>query len=79
MTGSSRNRNALLVAGTALVCAAVVFTIGVASPRPVSNPMLGADWECHRSAGILTTCRHLTRAEPLSHPTRWIATDLRRV
>ena len=40
MTGSSRNRNVLLVVGTAVACAMVVFTIGVASPRPISNPML---------------------------------------
>jgi len=75
MTGSSRNRNVLLVVGTALVCAVVVLTIGVVSPKPVSNPMLGAEWECHRSAAILTTCRHLTRAEPLTHRTRWLGTD----
>lgn len=79
MSGSSRNRNALLVVGTALACAAVVFTIGVVSPKPVSNPMLGAEWECHRSAAILTTCRHLTHAEPLTHRTRWLATDFLRV
>jgi hypothetical protein len=52
-----------------------VLTIGVVSPKPVSNPMLGAEWECHRSAAILTTCRHLTRAAPLAHRTRWLATD----
>jgi hypothetical protein len=79
MTGSSRNRNVLLVAGTALACAAVALTVGVASPRPISNPMLGAEWECHRSAGILTTCKHLTRAAPLTHRTRTLATDFRRV
>jgi hypothetical protein len=79
MTGSSRNRNALLVIGTALACAAVVLTIGIAYPRPVSNPMLGAEWECHRSAGILTTCRRLSHAEPLIHRTRSLATDLSRV
>jgi hypothetical protein len=41
--------------------------------------MLGAEWECHRSAAILTTCRHLTRAEPLVHRTRWLAMGLLRV
>jgi hypothetical protein len=79
MTGSPRNRNAFLVIATAAVCAAVVLTIGVASPKPVSNPMLGAEWECHRSAGILTTCKHLTHAAPLTHRTRTLATDFRRV
>jgi hypothetical protein len=79
MTGPSRNRNALLIIGTALACAAVVLVIGIGSPRPVSNPMLGAEWECHRSAAILTTCRHLTRAEPLTHRTRWLTTDFLRV
>ncbi len=79
MTFPSRNRTALLVIGTALACAAVVLTIGIAYPRPVSNPMLGAEWECHRSAAILTTCRRVSHAEPSIDRTRWIATDLRRV
>jgi hypothetical protein len=79
MTGSSRNRNVLLVVGTAVACAMVVFTIGVASPRPISNPMLGSEWQCHRSAGILTTCKHLTHAAPLTHRARPLAADFRRV
>ena len=79
MTGSSRNRNVLLVIGTALACAAVALTIGIAYPRPVSNPMLGDQWECRRAAGIMTTCRHLTHAVPLIHRTRSLAMDIRRV
>jgi len=77
MTGSSRNRNVLLVIGTALACAAAVLTVGIASPRPVSNAMLGAEWECHRSAAIMTTCRRLSHAEPLIHHTRPLAIDNR--
>ena len=77
MTSSSRNRNVLWVIGTALACAAAVLTVGIASPRPVSNAMLGAEWECHRSAGIMTTCRPLSHAEPLIHHTRPLAIDNR--
>jgi hypothetical protein len=77
MTGSPRNRIALLVIGTALACAAAVLTVGFASPRPVSNAMLGAEWECHRSAAIMTTCRRVSHAEPLTHHTRPVAFDHR--
>src|SRR5689334_4853526 len=79
MTGSLRNHSVLLVIGTALACAAAVLTVGIASPRPVSNAMLGAKWECHRSAAIMTTCRRLTHVEPLIHRTRSLAVDARRV
>jgi hypothetical protein len=69
MTGSSRNRNALLVIGTAVACAAVALTVGIASPRSISNPTLGAEWECHRSAGIVTTCRRLGHTGRMRSPT----------
>jgi hypothetical protein len=64
MAGPSRNRKVLIVVAAVLSCAAVALTIGVALPTPVANPALGADWQCHRSAGIVTTCQHVSHAAP---------------
>ncbi|HLZ03616.1 MAG TPA: hypothetical protein VKR55_15890 [Bradyrhizobium sp.] len=67
MTGSVWNRKALILIAAALSGAAVAVTIGLAYPTPVANPTLGAGWECHRSAGIMTTCRRISRVEPTVH------------
>ena len=42
----------LAVVAIALVAAA----IGVGHPRDVSEPLLGAEWQCTRTAFIVTTC-----------------------
>ena len=67
MTGSSWNRKVLIVIAVALSSLAVVVCIGLAYPIPVANPALGANWECHRSAGIVTTCRRISRVQPAIH------------
>jgi hypothetical protein len=67
MTGPSRNRKALIFIVAALSCAAVAVCIGFAYPTPVANPALGADWQCHRSAGIVTTCHRVSHAAPTMH------------
>ena len=68
MTGPSWNRKALLLVGAVLACATLALSIGLAYPTPVENPMLGADWQCHKSA-IMTTCRRVSHAEPMIHRT----------
>jgi hypothetical protein len=67
MTGSSRNRKAFLVIASVLACAAVAVSVGLAYPTPVASPALGADWQCHRTAGIVTTCHRISHVEPMSH------------
>jgi hypothetical protein len=67
MNGSSRNRKTLWVIGAALACAGVALSIGIAYPTPAPNAMLGAEWECHRSAAIMTTCRRVSHAQPTIH------------
>jgi hypothetical protein len=64
MTGPSRNRKAFILVATVLSCAAIAISIGFAFPTPVANPALGADWQCHRSAGIVTTCQRVSHAAP---------------
>jgi hypothetical protein len=67
MTGSSRNRKAYLVIASVLASTAVAVSIGLAYPTPVANPALGADWQCHRTAGIMTSCHRISHVEPMSH------------
>jgi hypothetical protein len=67
MTGSWRNGKAFLVITSALAGAAVAVSIGLAYPRPVTNTALGADWQCHRSVGIVTTCHRVSHAQPTNY------------
>jgi hypothetical protein len=64
MTSPSRKRKAFILVAAVLSCAAVALTIGIAFPTPVANPALGADWQCHRAAGIMTTCQKVSHAAP---------------
>ena len=45
-----------LVIATSLACMVAVLAM-VAAPRPVSSAALGSDWQCSKSAFVLTTCR----------------------
>ncbi|MBV8926635.1 MAG: hypothetical protein JOZ74_14800 [Bradyrhizobium sp.] len=56
-----------MLIASVLACTAVAVSIGLAYPTPVSNPALGADWRCLRSVGIVTTCRRVSHAQPMSH------------
>jgi len=67
MTSPSRNRKLVILIAAVLSGAAIALCIGVAFPTPVANPALGADWQCHRSAGIVTTCQRVSHAVPSLH------------
>ena len=69
MTGPSWNRKVLILVAGLLSCAAIALTVGFAYPTPVANSALGADWQCHRSAGIVTTCNRVSHAAPMIHRT----------
>jgi len=63
MTTVWRNRMGIAMAA---VIAAVAIAYALA-PEPVaSSTLLGPGWQCHRVAGIFTTCSHERRAEPWS-------------
>jgi hypothetical protein len=80
MSSLWRNRKVLTVIAVALVCgAAVAVSLALAYPEPVTSPMLGAEWQCHRAAGILTTCSRVSRAEPLALRPRPVPVGFRRV
>jgi hypothetical protein len=58
---------------------AVLGSIALAYPRAVSNPALGADWQC-RKAIFMTTCSRISRVEPALHNRyRDDVNDIRRV
>jgi hypothetical protein len=67
MTGFWRNRKAVLVIASVLACTAVAVSVSLAYPTPVPSPELGADWQCHRSVGIMTTCNRVSHVAPTSH------------
>lgn len=80
MTGLWRNRKVLTFFAVVLVCgAALAVSLALAYPEPVSSPMLGAEWQCHRAAGLVTTCRRVSRVEPLVHRSRPVVVDYQRV
>jgi hypothetical protein len=63
----------------ALTCAAVTVSISFAYPTQVASPTLGAEWQCHRAVGILTTCSRVSHVVPTNNPVRLRATDIRKV
>jgi len=74
-----RNRKILAAIVAALTCAVVAVSISFAYPTQVASPMLGAEWQCHRAVGIMTTCSRVSHVVPMNTraPTR--AMDIRRV
>lgn len=80
MTGPSRNRHGFIILIAAVLsCAAIALSIGFAFPTPVATPALGADWQCHRSAGIVTTCQRASHAAPTTYRTIVQPVAVRRV
>ncbi len=74
-----RTPKAFMLIVTTLACAVVLGSIAVAYPRTVSNPALGADWQC-RKAIFMTTCSRVGRIEPALHRRhREDVNDIRRV
>ena len=67
MTSSSGTRKtlALFVAIVTLAGAVAFGLVSVTRPTPFSSATLGAEWQCHRTAFIMTTCRRAVRTEPV--------------
>jgi hypothetical protein len=74
-----RTPNAFVLIAAALACAAALASVALVYPRTVSNPALGAEWQC-RKAMFLTTCSRVSRVEPAVHQrVRQSVDDIRRV
>jgi hypothetical protein len=51
-----RKATLVAIAMLALAGAAAFVSVELARPRPVSSVMLNNQWQCTRTAGILTVC-----------------------
>jgi hypothetical protein len=51
-----------LVIANALAAAAVLL-VAVAGPRPVSSAALGSEWQCSKTALVVTTCRPMAELD----------------
>jgi len=77
MTWRTPRAFVLIVAVLGSVAALASFAL--AYPRAVSNPALGAEWQCHKTM-FLTTCSRVSRVEPATQRRlREVANDIRRV
>jgi hypothetical protein len=67
MTSSSGTRKilALFVAMVTLAGAVAFLFVSLTRPVPVASASLGPEWQCHRTAFILTTCRKIVYTEPV--------------
>ncbi len=67
MTGTSGTRKtlALFVALVTLAGAVAFLFVSLTRPVPVASASLGAEWQCHKTAFILTTCRRTVPTEPV--------------
>jgi hypothetical protein len=63
----TRKKLFFVAAIAACACGAAYFSIGSA---PASSASLGAQWQCSRTAWILTTCTRTGHGEPLLHSSR---------
>jgi hypothetical protein len=79
MTGQQWNRKILTLTLAALTCAAVAVSVSFAYPTEVASPTLGAEWQCHRAVGILTTCSRVSHVVPTNDHSRTRSIDTRRV
>jgi hypothetical protein len=76
MSGQQWNRKILTLIAAALTCAVVAVSITFAYPTQVASPM-GAEWQCHRTVGIMTTCNRVSHVVPMNTRASARASDIR--
>jgi hypothetical protein len=79
MTGQWWNHKILTLVVAVLACAALAVSIALAFPTQISSPTLGAEWQCHRSAGIMTTCSRVSHVMPTQNRSHTRVLDVRKV
>ena len=74
MTFPRLSLRALTITSATVILAGAA--IGLVRPKPIENAVLGAEWQCSRTAFVVTTCARQTvpavqssRKEPF-HPPR---------
>lgn len=66
----SRKRRGLLVAIAALTGVVAYLSTGLVHPKPTFNAALGAEWQCSKTAGMVTVCTKVHHARPLCDGSR---------
>jgi hypothetical protein len=61
----SRKQFALVIGFVSLVGAAAFLSTGSSRPETISSAGTGAEWQCTRVAGILTTCSKVRHTDPV--------------
>jgi hypothetical protein len=74
----TRKQLAFILAIVALLCAVAFLSIGLVHSEPLSDANLGAEWQCTRIAGILTTCSRTNHTVPVVHSSHKSPLCLRR-
>jgi hypothetical protein len=74
----TRKDIAFIVAILALLSAAAYLSIGLVHSAPFTDANLGAEWQCTRVAGILTTCSKIQTTGSVVHSSHKSAWCLRR-
>jgi hypothetical protein len=79
MTEQRWNRKVITLVAAAAACAVIAGSFALAYPTEVSSSTLGAEWQCHRAVGILTTCSRVSHVVPMNNRSRTRTTEIRRV
>ncbi len=74
----TRKQRVLMVAFVTLGGALASLSIGLLRSTPLSNAGLGVEWQCSKSALILTTCTKVFHTEPAFDSSRKDPVCLRR-
>jgi hypothetical protein len=70
VTAMTRKKFALIVAVVVFASGAACLSPGLNSPATFPSETLGAEWQCHSTAGIMTTCTRVRQIEPAADSAR---------
>ncbi len=66
----TRRQHAGTIATVALGCALALLSIQLMRPKPLSIAGLGVEWQCSKTAGILTICTKSLHTGPVFDSSR---------
>ena len=66
----ARRQRAGTIATAALGCALALLSIQLMRPKPLSIAGLGVQWQCSKTAGIVTICTKSRHAGPVFDSSR---------
>jgi hypothetical protein len=69
-TGWTTRKLASIGAAVTLTGAAALLSLALAYPKPISSAALGAEWQCTRTAFVLTSCSRIRPTEAVVQSAR---------